>query len=250
MAEKEVHPGSFVGDSIEEFKKLPTGGKIVAGVALLGVIGIAIYERSKAGATTAPTSGSTSGVNATGATSGQQGAMIGNVPVVPPNYTSLYNPTTGSLEGYQPIAQGPVPPPSQNLSQGSVFLGPTGVRHYVATGNQSLSQIAQAQGLSSWNSIYAIPQNQRAFGALNSKQAASYVPPAGSYVVLPQVNTARGGGPDSTPSIVQHAGSNGATQVPSSRMAGSTTNQTGVNVQGGQYNGDSHRNRTVREMLG
>lgn len=48
MAEKEVHPGSWLGDGVEEFKKLPTGGKVAVVGVIGGVVGLALYSRYKA----------------------------------------------------------------------------------------------------------------------------------------------------------------------------------------------------------
>lgn len=59
----EVRPGSWVGDTVEEFKQLPIWGKIaVGGVAVL-VAGIGIYEyrkKQQTGTSPAPGSGSAS----------------------------------------------------------------------------------------------------------------------------------------------------------------------------------------------
>lgn len=78
------------------------------------------------------------------------------------------------------------PPPSQTHLPGTTFLGPTGVNHYVSTGTQTLSQIAQMLGLQSWNSLYAIPENQQLFGnPMNAHDAANYKPPANMAVVIP-----------------------------------------------------------------
>lgn len=216
MAENVTYHGSWVGDTAEEFKKLPTWGKVAAGLLFVVVayLGYRQYRAGKSGVSGA----ATPSTDLTGTGAGG-GATLGGVPIIPSGYGSVYNPTTGVLEGYQPITpsqptgnpplQGGNPPVSGQVpTQGSTFFGPSGVRHYVATGNESLSDIAKKYGLSSWNSIYAIPQNQKAFGALNSKQAAAYRPPPGAIVTLP-------GGPG----IVQAGGQNGATQLPATRLA-------------------------------
>lgn len=62
---------------------------------------------------------------------------------------------------------------------GTTFTGPTGVKHYVTTGNETLTQIAQKLGLQSWNNIYAIPENKKnnwVPSGLTATQAASYKP--------------------------------------------------------------------------
>ena len=255
----EVHPGSFVGDSIEEFKKLPTGGKIVAGVALLGVIGLALYERSKSGATTAPGVASPS----TDTQAAQQsGAMIGNVPVIPPGYSSIYNPTTGTLEGYQPT-----PPPTTTTTSGTTSGTtktttttsglPSGYPRPLIPYSQTWSgkhyfPVSPGGVFSYQGAKYFITGNTNGYitgvpGATTAQQAAGkgqvllYAPSA-AY------NAPTGGGPDSGPSIVQHAGTNGATQAPSPRIASGNTIQTGIRTQG-EWNGEAHRNRTVKGML-
>lgn len=69
---------------------------------------------------------------------------------------------------------------------GMIYQNPSsGVWHYISTGNQTLSQIASSLGLSSWNDLYAIPENQAAFGKLSAAQAANYKPQTGVYVVIP-----------------------------------------------------------------
>lgn len=62
MAENEpIHPGSFVGDTVEEFKKLPTWGKIAIAIGLVAVVGIAIYLRSRSSSQSGVTSGISTG---------------------------------------------------------------------------------------------------------------------------------------------------------------------------------------------
>lgn len=73
-----------------------------------------------------------------------------------------------------------------NYPQGSVFTNiGSGVLHYVTTGSQTLSQIAQQFGLQSWNSIYAIPENQQMLGRMSASTARGYTPAAGMNLVLP-----------------------------------------------------------------
>lgn len=91
-----VHPGSFVGDSIEEFKKLPTWGKFAA-VAVVGiVIYLAIRARNAASAT------NSTGLTGSTTTSGTQSPfpMVGNVPLLPPGVNPIYD-SSGNLVGYQ-----------------------------------------------------------------------------------------------------------------------------------------------------
>jgi hypothetical protein len=176
---KAVHPGSWVGDTVEEVKKLPTWGKFaLAGVVIL-VIGIAIYERNKAkqGSSVVPgTTGSSS--------------LFGGSQLPGADNSVGSTGSTGSTDGPPPTTTTTTTPAAK--LPGSTFLGPTGVNHYVATGNQSLSQIAQLYGLQSWNSIYAIPDNQKLFGALNTANARTYTPKAGTVITLPGGATRQG----------------------------------------------------------
>lgn len=68
---------------------------------------------------------------------------------------------------------------------GDSYTGPTGVKHYVATGDQNLTELAKKFGLASWNDIYAIPDNQKLFGKLSSSQAETYKPGRGVSITLP-----------------------------------------------------------------
>lgn len=109
----EVHPGSFVGDSVEEFKKLPTWGKWAIGLILVGVAAYALYQRSQ-GQTAQQAAASTAGGSATGSNS--PFPMVGNLPVLPSNVNPVYDPN-GNPVGFQqtppplPIPT-PTPPPT------------------------------------------------------------------------------------------------------------------------------------------
>lgn len=75
---------------------------------------------------------------------------------------------------------------SSSHNPGTTFLGPTGVKHYVATGSQTLSQIANHFGLSgAWNAIYSIPDNQKIIGKKNATTLRNYTPKAGTVLTLP-----------------------------------------------------------------
>lgn len=150
------------------------------------------------------TGGSTD--SATGASYFPETSVNGQtVPVIPAGYQPIYD-TTGALVGYEPIPPGGttgIVPPSQingtgSSSPGSTFKGPTGVLHYVATGGETLSQIASKFHLSGWNAVYGIPDNQRLFGKLNSSQAAQYKPALGQSITLPSSAVVNSSGP-STP---------------------------------------------------
>lgn len=105
------------------------------------------------------------------------GTNTGNVPTYEIDTISVTPPASS--------AGTPQPPTSSN-APGTTFTGPTGVKHYVTTGNESLTQIAQKLGLSSWNSIYAIPENHKngwVPNGLTANKAATYVPPANIPIV-------------------------------------------------------------------
>lgn len=98
----------------------------------------------------------------------------------------------GSGQGTGGTPAPPVPPPTAapvnmaNQPNGGVYENiNSGVMHYVATGSQTLSQIAAQFGLDSWNSIYAIPENQQILGRMSGSTARGYTPKAGLSIVLP-----------------------------------------------------------------
>ncbi len=92
-------------------------------------------------------------------------------PTTTGNPTGSTGGTTGASSGHNP---------------GTTFLGPTGVKHYVATGSQTLSQIASHFGLSgAWNAIYSIPDNQKTIGKKSASTLRSYTPAAGTVLTLP-----------------------------------------------------------------
>jgi hypothetical protein len=107
MAEQEaVHPGSFVGDSVEEFKKLPTWGKLLAlgAVGLAAYLGYRSYQNSK-GAQAAVSSASPA------STAGQSPfSSVNGLPVLPSSVNPVYDPN-GNLVGYQ-NAPTPAPTPT------------------------------------------------------------------------------------------------------------------------------------------
>ena len=117
-----IHPGSVVGDSIEEFKRLPTWGKVVAGILFLVVAYIG-YSQYKSGQSASSTG--TSAADDTTGTSGSQNAGIqtvpggntGQVPIFSSPEQPIYNPTSGTLEGFQPV------PPTQPTSPTTTGTG-------------------------------------------------------------------------------------------------------------------------------
>lgn len=139
-------------------------------IAAALIVGYMLYKKTGGAALVAP-GGSTDNLGLTGNT-----------------FNNTYNTTsttttnpTQVIQG-QPVASVPVP---VSHAIGSTFLGPTGVKHYVSTGSQTLSQIASSFGLASWNSIYAIPDNQKLFGKLSANQAKTYKPHANQVITLP-----------------------------------------------------------------
>ena len=113
----DIHPGSFVGDSVEEFKKMPTWGKVLAVAALLGVAGYAIYQHNQANsqaATSANSANPDSSLMA-GMQSPFSQVPTGNngetVPYVPNGVNPIYD-SQGNLVGWQQPASAPAPSPT------------------------------------------------------------------------------------------------------------------------------------------
>ena len=104
-----IHPGSWLGDAAEEFKKLPTWGKFaIGGVGILVVV-LAIRARQSAALSTSGNLPATS--SAPGSSS--PFPMVGNVPLLPSGTNPIYDPS-GNLVGYQSGSQapgGPTAPP-------------------------------------------------------------------------------------------------------------------------------------------
>lgn len=156
MAE-EIHPGSFVGDSIEEFKKLPTWGKFaIGGIAILVVyLGIRAYM-SKGNASGGIASGNLEPTNnVAGSQSPFPTVSSGgtNVPLLPSNVNPVYD-QQGGLVGYQnaptpPAQVGATPNPPNSPSPFSGFFGLIGANAKVniaKSGLASDSTYVNAQG--------------------------------------------------------------------------------------------------------
>lgn len=123
---------AMLEDSIEEFKKLPTVGKVGIGAAILLVVGVALYERNKAASvSTSPLSGMSSSSMDTTGTAGTQSPfssiMSGSnsVPLLPSGTNPVYD-GQGNLVAFQPaptpatptpVAPPPITPPSHNPTQ-------------------------------------------------------------------------------------------------------------------------------------
>jgi hypothetical protein len=115
-----IHPGSWIGDSVEEFKKLPTWGKFAAVGVLAVVVFLAIRARS-ASSTAQKAAASTASTDPLGtagaATTGTQSPfpMVGNLPVIPNNVNPIFD-SAGNPIAYQqgpaPTVPGGAPPPT------------------------------------------------------------------------------------------------------------------------------------------
>lgn len=105
MSEEGVHPGSWVGDSVEEFKKLPTWGKIGVGLLFVGVayLGYRAYSNRGSSGTALNMQGSLQPTNnPPGGSSPFPQVQSGDssVPLLPSNVNPLFN-SSGGLVGYQ-----------------------------------------------------------------------------------------------------------------------------------------------------
>lgn len=127
MAGEGVKPGSWVGDSVEEFKKLPPWGKGLAALALIGAAGIGFYEyqKSKNSGTAVSSTGSTTAATDPNAAAGglqspfgQVPTSAGNgstVPVIPWGDTPIFD-GQGNLIGWR--QPNPNQPPGFTLPAG------------------------------------------------------------------------------------------------------------------------------------
>lgn len=208
-------PMDFKGFMAKDTAGLPNWAWVLvvgAGIAAAYFVPKFLNKGSTSTSQTADTAG-TSGLGiATDPTTGlpyaveglvPSGAYAGNSqgsqppPPVPPVPNPVQPPPPVPQPQPQPQPPPPVPPPpAPQHKPGDIFLGPTGVLHYVATGNESLTDLAHRFNFVSWNSIYAIPDNQKYMGAMDAQHAAVYKPPSGMVITLPGGNAPRqGGGP-------------------------------------------------------
>lgn len=149
--ETNIHPGSWVGDTAEEFKKLPTWGKALA-VGLLVFVAYLGY-RAYQNKGNVPISG-----GPLPATSNQSGSSSpfpqistgpdSSVPLLPGNVNPVFS-GSGNLVGYQasaPASPTPVTPPSQ---VGSTPNAPTLLETIRArfTGNTSAYDTQHPEGV-------------------------------------------------------------------------------------------------------
>lgn len=130
----ELKPGSFIGDSVEEFKKLPTWGKVAA-VGVLVVVAFLAWRAHAASSSAQTAAASTAGSplgSAGAAATGTQSPfpMVGNLPVLPGNVNPVFD-SSGNPIAFQqgptgsppstnpgpiPMPPGPNPPPSPTSS--------------------------------------------------------------------------------------------------------------------------------------
>lgn len=181
--------GGFLGKSTAGLPNWAWGAVIVVGIGAAYFLPKFLGQKNPTDATSTGTD-QTSGLGlAVDPTTGLPYAVEGLVPSGglaggtgvqgPPGPTGTIGPV------------GPGGPPgtiggtSTKPAPGSTFKGPTGVLHYVTTGNETLRDIATKFGAGTWNSIYAIPDNQKLFGAMSSATAAGYKPPSGMVITLP-----------------------------------------------------------------
>jgi hypothetical protein len=117
----DIHPGSFVGDTIEEFKKLPMWGKVALGGGVAVIVIVFIYKAKSAGgsAATSTTLPATTNPSTQGVASMFPGVQSGSssVPFVPSSVNPVYD-AQGGLVAFQqaavgnPGATGSVSPPT------------------------------------------------------------------------------------------------------------------------------------------
>jgi hypothetical protein len=122
----EIHPGSFVGDTVEEFKKLPTWGKVAVGIGVVVVAYVAYqsYQSGKAGSSQATSLPATTSTTGSQSPFPQIQSGDTSVPLLPSGVSPLYN-SQGGLTGYQQSAPSSPPPPSTVGATPNPPSGPT-----------------------------------------------------------------------------------------------------------------------------
>lgn len=105
---KSIHPGSWVGDTVEEFKKLPVWGKILIAVIVAAVIFLAIRARQKAASQSTSATVGTAGDGSMGI-GGSTADMSGASSSTPTPQPGSGQPTASG--GNPPVA-GPITPPT------------------------------------------------------------------------------------------------------------------------------------------
>jgi hypothetical protein len=153
---------------------------------LIAIVAVAyiLIKNSQAQLSAATTTDSTMPAGATTPTSG--GGTY-----VEESYSN-YSPTTTTTNPIATVttAVATAASAATGHAPGTTFVNPaSGVKHYVATGTQTLRQIASQFNAGTWNGIYSIPDNQTILGKMNASHAAVYVPKAGTVITLPPNTT-------------------------------------------------------------
>lgn len=133
---EEIHPGSFVGDTVEEFKKLPLWGKVVVGAIGLVVVYL-LYKKFTSGGGTS-TSGTQPAMSPSGAQSPFPTVQSGgsSVPVIPSGVNPVYD-QSGGLTAFQTAA--PSAPAPTNLF--------ATIRNAMSSGGTSAYDTAHPEGI-------------------------------------------------------------------------------------------------------
>jgi nucleoid-associated protein YgaU len=133
MAEQEIHPASWLGDAVEEFKRMPTWGKVGVGVVVIGVAGFAYIQYRNAQNANANTSmAASSGTAGTGSGT-DLSTLLGSMsnPSLPPTTSTTPSvPTTGATTPTTtPSAPttGATTPTTGPFMTGQPIIGPTKV---------------------------------------------------------------------------------------------------------------------------
>jgi hypothetical protein len=114
-----IHPGSWIGDSVEEFKKLPIWGKIAVVVVAVGAVVLAVHLHNQAQA-----SSSSSGTSNGAIDSGPLGGAGSQLP--PANFGPLPNqPGPGPTPGPTPPVGPPAGQPGIPLIPFGQYNGPS-----------------------------------------------------------------------------------------------------------------------------
>jgi|SRR5579863_1594679 len=160
---------AFFQDAVEEFKKLPTGGKIAIGgiVVLVGYLGYRAYEANAASnaasqqASAADTSGTNSGYASVPGPGGS------SIPILPSGLTPMFD-ANGNLIGWQQTGQGtqpPVNPPTPTPTPGpGPQPGPKGPFFSNAQISQQGNNFFLVQGKNQINLNTLFPKGTQFFG--------------------------------------------------------------------------------------
>jgi len=208
----EIHPGSFVGDTVEEFKKLPTWGKVTVGIGVLVVAYVAYrsYQNSKVGSSQTTTLPPTT--NPPGSQSPFPSVQSGNtsVPLLPSGVNPIYD-AQGGLTGYQqspppPQTVGGTPNPTPTSSGPAPFTGILGPGLNFAQAQKALPGVPLISG--GQNRVWEVSP-----GGVQTLVTSGYGPPVTNSGYQkgqgpPTPGAAAGGGSMSRQSYTVHVGEN------------------------------------------